>query len=154
MIELHASPAAEPKTLLVLRPNRSLSARQLRSFFYVLATVAAGSAALSWLQGNAFAPLFAVLHLGFVAICLALAWRRGEASEVIELNRERVHVWRGPQGESVFCAHPLWVRLIDERDGRLWLESGGRRAEIGALLGEAERSRLAAQVRSLLSGLR
>ena len=154
MIELHADPAAESKATLVLRPNRSLSARQLRSFFYLLATVAGGTAAFGWLQGNAFAPLFAVLHLGFVALCLALVWRRSGCSEVIALNRDLIEVWRGPQGETVFSAHPLWVRVTVSPDGRLWLESRGRRTEIGAFLGEGERSRLAAQVRELLAGLK
>lgn len=151
MIELHADAGTATRARLVLRPNRSLSAAQLRSVVMVLGAVALGTAVFSWTQGNAFAPLFALLHMGFVALCLFLAWRRGDRSEVIALGPDAVEVWRGPEGETAFSAHPHWVRLSVSPDGRVWLGSHGRHVEIGGFLGEPERGRLAAQLKTLLA---
>jgi len=154
MIDIHADGGLGLRAQLVLRPNRALSARQLRSVFFALAAVAAGTSLASWTQGNAFAPLFALLHLGVLAACLALAWRGGERSEVIALGDDRVEVWRGPVGETTVAGHPQWVRVTVSGDGRLWLGSHGKRVEVGGFLGEAERGQLAVQLNQMLAGLR
>lgn len=154
MIELHADGDSGHQARLVLRPNRALTARQLRSVFFALAALAVGTSLFSWTQGNAFAPLFAFLHMGFVAVCLALAWQRGECSEVIALTRDRVEVWRGPVGITAFAEHPMWVRVLVGPDGKLWLGSHGKRVEIGDFLGEVERGQLAARLKNMLAGLR
>ena len=49
-------------------------------------------------------------------------------------------------------AHPHWVRMgVEGDDGRVTLSSSGRRVEVGAFLGPAERSQLARCLKEFLA---
>lgn len=137
----------------MVRPNRSLSARQLSGVIIGYGTVATLIGLLSWLQGNAFAPLFALVNAALFGGCLALVWRRGASAEVIAVGAEHVRVRRLPELLDLFDAHPAWVSL-DTSEGRLRICSAGRRIEVGSWIGEAERQALAVELDEILGRAR
>ena len=133
----------------MVRPNLSLSLRQLLAFFALLAATTFLVAGLSWLQGNAFALLFAVLYLSLLGVCLGLVWRRGRRAEVIAVAAGKVTVRQLPEWTELFSDHPNWVRVV-ECEGQVWLASSGRRIEVGRCLGADERRQMARMLRDML----
>ena len=71
-----------------LRPNRSASLRGLYGFFALMVATSLAVSGYSFSQGNAFAPLFAVLELALLAVCLRLVWRGLAARERLELTEQ------------------------------------------------------------------
>ena len=150
MIEVVPTGAGGPGAQLRLRPPRALTAAQFRVLFAALAGAMWLVAGLGWLAGNVFAPVFALLHSAGVALALRWLWRSGERGEDIAIGPRAVEVRRGT--ESVFRAHPHWVRMRVEGDeGRVLLSSSGRRVEVGAFLGPAERSQLVGCLKEFLA---
>ena len=142
MIEVVPWMSGDPGARLRLRPPRALTARQFVALFAVLAGAMWLVAGIGWLAGNVLAPVFALLHSAGVAAALRWLWLSGERGEEIAIGPGVVEVRRG--AGAVFSAHPYWVRLQVEEDGeRITLSSSGRRVEVGAFLGPAERSQLA-----------
>jgi len=140
---------------LRLRPPRALTARQFVALFASLAAAMWLVALLGWWGGNVFAPAFALLDSAMVAAALRWLWRLGERREVISIGPEAVEVWRSAQPAPAFRAHPVWVRLDVDGDGeRIVLSSSGKRCEIGAFLGPAERRQLAQRIGALLEASR
>lgn len=138
-----------------LRPNRSLSRRGVFGFLAILATTMLAVALLSALQGNVYAPGFALLYLAVVCICFGGVQRRLRREETIALGSGEVTVTRrsarGVQLAGRF--HPYWVRLEFDA-ARLLLGSHGQRVEIGAFLAEDERAELARRLDGALAALR
>lgn len=156
MIEVVPSFPGGQGARLSLRPRRALTAPQFRALFVALAGAMWLVASLGWLAGNVFAPGFALLHSAIVAAALRGSWRGGERGECILIDADSVEVIRtgGRRAgqESVFRAHPCWVRLrIEDEDGRIVLASSGRWVEVGNFLGPAERGELAEQLQDLLA---
>jgi uncharacterized membrane protein len=152
VIEQLAAQGDRGEASLVIRPNRALSQRHVIAAF-VLVAMASGSVALiSWLQGNVFAPLFALLELALLALCLRLVWLAGERFEVVAVGPGGVSVRRPPAVDEAFSAHPQWVRL-KQQEGRVLLVSRGREIEVGACLGEAERQSLAFRLRNMIGAV-
>ncbi len=110
-------------------------------------------AGIGWWTGNAFAPLFALLHSGLLAWALRELWRSGEREEAIRVGPAVVEVIPSRQSPPAFRAHPHWVRLRLERDDRVMLDCSGRQVEIGSFLGPAERLQLAETLRGLLAAV-
>jgi len=143
-------------TCLVLRPNRALTVWQWVAVFGVLAVVSMAVAVYSFTQGNVFAPLFALAHMGFVALALRWAWRRGERYEVLQVEPGSVRVRRSGAPGVVFQADPRGVRVgLEGRDEdvRLVLGSCGRRIELGAFLAPDERRSLAGRIQDMLAAV-
>ncbi|MEA9565960.1 MULTISPECIES: DUF2244 domain-containing protein [unclassified Xanthomonas] len=138
-------------TQLRLRPPRALSARQFVLLFAVLSGTMWVFAGLGWWTGNVFAPVFALLHSGMVALALRQLWRSGEREEAIRVGETAVEVFPSGHAPPAFQAHPHWVRLFMERDDRVLLVSSGRQIEIGSFLGPAERVELADTLKRLLA---
>ncbi|KAB7768089.1 hypothetical protein CKY51_10320 [Xanthomonas maliensis] len=136
-----------------LRPPRSLSRRQFVQVFAVLAGTMWVFAGLGWWTGNVFAPVFALLHSGVVALALRQTWRSGDREEAIRVGATVVEVCPSGRAPPAFRAHPHWVRLRMERDDRVLLVSSGRQIEIGSFLGPAERMELAATLKRLLAAV-
>jgi uncharacterized membrane protein len=149
MIEHFAPERAEDEARLLVRPNLSLSLRQLVALFAALTVVSMAVAGIAWLQGNAFALPFATLYLSMLAICLVLVWRRGRHAEVIAVLPGRISVRRLPELVEVFSDHPCRARVVED-DGHVWLRSRRQRVAVGECLGAMERRLLAQQVRRLL----
>ena len=141
-------------TCLVLRPNRALTVWQWVVVFGVLVAVSMAVAVYSFTQGNVFAPLFALAHMGFVALALRWAWRGGERYEVLQVEAGGVRVRRSGSAGLVFQADPHWVQVRLEgkdEDVRLVLGSAGRRIELGAFLAPDERRSLAGRIQDMLA---
>ena len=150
MIEVVPAGSGGIGARLRLRPPRALTARQFRALFAVLAGAMWLVAGVGWAAGNVFAPAFALLHSAGVALALRWLWRSGERGEEIAIGAGAVEVRRG--ADIVFSAHPHWVRMQREGDdGRVMLSSSGRRVEVGAFLGPAERSQLAGCLKQFLA---
>ena len=150
MIEVAPGRSGDAGAQLRLRPPRALSARQFRGLFAALSGAMWLVAGLGWLAGNVFAPAFALLHSAGLALALRWLWRSGERGEEIAIGAGAVEVRRG--ADIVFSAHPHWVRMQREGDdGRVMLSSSGRRVEVGAFLGPAERSQLAGCLKQFLA---
>lgn len=158
MIERTPSLAPDASASLVLLPNRSLTRAGLRGFLAIQGLAAATFAGLAAWQGNVFAPLFAVLEIGIVAICLRRVWCASGCGEIVTLTPSRIEVTRTPDGVAVAEFHPYWARLSlqPSRRGkrRLMLRSHGREVEIGAFLRDDERGMLARQLETLLTQTR
>jgi uncharacterized membrane protein len=154
MIERTPSLAPDASASLVLLPNRSLTRAGLWVFVAMQGSAAAAFAGLAAWQGNVFAPLFAVLEIGIVAVCLRRVWRASGCGEIVTLTPSRIDVTRTPDGVAVAEFHPYWARLSLQpgRRGkrRLMLGSHGREVEIGAFLRDDERGMLARQLETLL----
>lgn len=149
MIDHYAPDSAEGEARLILRPNRSLTASQLGSVVAGFALVAASVAAISWWQGNAYAPLFALLEALILAGCLGFVWRRLGRAEVISVSRTRLAVREWPDLTERFVADPAWVR-VDAEGGQVVLRAGTREVAVGSALSEAERRTLADRVLDML----
>lgn len=138
----------------MLRPRRALSAGQFAGVFVLLSLSTFLVAGYAFLQGNVFAPVFALLDAAFVATVLRWVWRQGDRFEEIALDERHLEVRRSAHVEPAFQAHPFWVRLRvagGEGDTRVLLGSRGRQVEVGAFLSQDERRDLAAQLKLLLA---
>jgi uncharacterized membrane protein len=154
MIEWLPAPSPSVAPVLVLRPRRALNARQFVALFAGLAAAIWGVALLSWWQGNAYAPAFALLDCSIVALCLRRVWRSGERAEWIALDPSRLEVRRDAEPAASFAAHPYWVRVtVDDPQGesRVSLGSQGRRVRVGDFLSPDERRDLARRLRQWLA---
>ncbi|WP_243042905.1 DUF2244 domain-containing protein [Dyella sedimenti] len=138
-----------------LKPNRSLSRRDLRRLIGVLAALALTTAVLGAWQGNVFAPLFALVESSAVAFALGVAWRAGDRSERITLDESSLEVQSLPGRRSArFQTYWVRVRLVPGKGrDRLLLTSHGRELEIGAFLGEEERAELSRKLMVLLADI-
>jgi uncharacterized membrane protein len=157
MIEVVPSMPDGHGAQLRLRPPRALTAHQFLALFAGLAGAMWLVAMLGWWAGNVFAPAFALLDSAIVAVALRWLWRSGERGEEITIGPDAVEVAvseksRAAPAGRVFRAHPYWVRLCVEEGGeRISLVSSGRRVEVGAFLGPAERRELADKLQDLLA---
>ena len=152
MIVLRPASAGSMCVTMWLKPNRSLSRRDLRLLIMVLAALALTTAFLGAWQGNVFAPLFALVESVAVAVALSAAWRAGGRSERITLDPESLEVWSLPSQRSMRF-QVYWLRVLLEAGHgrqRLLLASHGRELEIGAFLSESERVALSKKLKVLL----
>jgi uncharacterized membrane protein len=158
MIESFATVPGCPQIRLVLRPPRALSGRQMGVLFAVMSGSMWIVALLSAVQGNVFAPLFALIDSVIVAASLRWMWRLGERLEQIDVDRGAVRVRRrigsaATAETQVFEAHPYWVRLSVGDAGRephVMLDSRGLRIEVGGFLAPEERKVLAGRLHDAL----
>jgi uncharacterized membrane protein len=150
--------SSDPTQVVVARPNRSATPRLLAGLVAALALVSMVVAALSVLQGNIWAPLFAVLNLFAFGGSLALVWRRGDDEDRVCIVDDRVEVTRKRRQQaerSEFNLHwvRVWVVAADRprQHKRLLIGSHGRAIELGAFLNEEERSKFLQGLKSALS---
>lgn len=168
MIESYATDPGCLRVRLVLRPPRALSGRQMGVLFAWMSGAMWVVALLSAMQGNVFAPLFALLDSLVVAASLRWLWRLGERREQIDVDQGAVSVRRLQARRQqvrrragataidvppVFEAHPYWVRLSVGEAGRephVMLDSRGKRVEVGGFLAPDERKVLAGRLHDAL----
>jgi uncharacterized membrane protein len=102
----------------------------------------------SFIQGNVFAPLFAIADMALVGFCFRAVWRHGEDFDCIRLGSGAVEIEsrRGPDAIRVSYLTG-WTRVWSEPGRRgdracVFVGSHGRRTEVGSFLADAERARL------------
>ena len=158
---LAASRADKPVLLLTLRPNRSLGRTGVT---WLLSTVAGGLAIpllpfLGTSVGWALLP-FLIVPLLLLYGFLRLNYRDGQLTETLCLWPELITVTRrNPAGtEQFWQAHPFWVKLKIQPDGRpenyLTLKGNGREIELGAFLSPEERVALHDTIESAIKRLK
>jgi len=154
MIEWVAATGEGQGARLTLRPPRAMDARQFVILFAALSGAMWLVAGMAWLAGNVFGPVFALLHSALLAASLRWVWRQGDRNEVILVSPSRVEVRRSAEPGALFSAHPCWVRLRIGQGGQsVTLSSSGKRMEVGAFLGPAERRELAGRLQQLLAAM-
>ncbi len=156
MIEQFSS--ENSRCALVLRPRCAMTKNQFFGVFVVITLSTWAVALLSYLIGNVFAPLFALLDCVFVAAVLRWVWLKSNCFEMIELDAEHCRVSRSGREELAFDAHPYWVRMQLEKAQqaspeilRVVLASKGKSCEVGSFLAPDERIDLAAKLKILLA---
>jgi len=155
MIRTAPGKASGDAVSLVLLPHRSLTWTGLVAFLIGQSIVAGGYALLAAWRGNVFAPVFALLELGFVGWCMARVWKVSAAGQIITLTPTQLDI-APTSGPPTAQFHPYWthVRLETGRwrgwPSRLLVGSHGREVEIGAFLHEDERQALAQRLTELL----
>lgn len=153
MIETVAAGLERDEWNWVLRPNQALGLGQIRFFFALVLMTALLVTGFSWLHGNVFAPLFAVVELIGLALVLRIVWRRAGRAEVIRLDASALSVSRLPECIAALEVHPHWVRVRSEA-GQVVLTCQGRRVVVGEFLGAAERERLLHELERGLESVR
>ena len=140
----------------VIVPHRSLSERGLWVLVGILCALSAGvSLVLLWL-GAWPAVGFCGVEIALAVALLRRHARGNRACEMLLLSDEGFRIVRTDvRGRRVERAlSPDWLRVgLEERPGRapaLWLQSRGRRMEVAAELGEAEKRELAEALRAAL----
>jgi uncharacterized membrane protein len=151
MVEHQPGNGEDRADLWVLRPNRSFSARQMVGFLLFVSTASVAVALLGWLYGNAFAPVFAMLELALLGLCFGLIAKDARVVEVIEVGSGEVRVSRLPVMDRVFSEGSMWVSVKHSAGGRVQLAARGKMVEIGAFLGDDERTRFASDLRNALA---
>jgi uncharacterized membrane protein len=138
-----------------LRPNRSLSHCGMQRLAWGLAAAMLVTALVCAQQGNVYAPLFALVQAAAVGWALDVAWHKGDRSERITLDADSLEVEALPARRRTRFQSG-WVRVQLRTGGnrqRLLLASHGRELEIGAFLGEEERTELSRKLKLLLTQL-
>lgn len=155
VIVLEPVAAERPGLTMWLRPNRSLSHRGMQRLAWGLAAAMLVTALVCARQGNVYAPLFALVQAAAVGWALDVAWHKGDRSERITLDADSLEVEALPARRRTHFQSG-WVR-VQLRTGsnrqRLLLASHGRELEIGAFLGEEERTELSRKLKLLLTQL-
>ncbi|MCP5149933.1 MAG: DUF2244 domain-containing protein [Ectothiorhodospiraceae bacterium] len=142
----------------IIRPNRSLTWRQCKLFFVLMAVVMGAVATPFALAGYWPVLPFAGLELGALGLCLWLSAAGANDREVVEVDERRVSVERGRRDlRRVWEADRAWVQVTLEHPRGTWypsrlaLRSHGREVALGAFLNEEERRALAGDLRRALS---
>ena len=143
----------------IVRPNRSLTARQQRLFFLFMCTVVLGIAGAFAIRG--FWPVlpFAGLEIAVLAYALWHCARSGALTEVISVAPDRISVDRGRGDLARVWETPLaWAQIRLDDSGRDWypsrlvIRSHGKEVQLGSFLNEDERQRLAEELRRAIAG--
>jgi uncharacterized membrane protein len=141
------------ETQIVLRPRCAMTKTQFIGLFALLASATWGVAIMSYVQGNVFAPAFALLDCAVVAAALRWVWRKSNRCETIAFDAEHCTVWCSEREELAFDAHPYWVRmrLMGGDEPQVVLASKGKSCEVGSFLAPDERRDLADRMKVLLA---
>jgi uncharacterized membrane protein len=144
----------------VIIPHRSLSPRGLRILMAVIVVLSLLLVLRFWLIGAWPVAGFSAIEIGLAVFLLRLNARRARASEIVVLSRSAVRIVRtGSRGQREERTMPLaWLNAVLEeppgRVPRLLLVQRGRREEIAASLGEAEKRDLWSALRTALHDAR
>ena len=143
--------------IFTVYPNCALGWSWMRRLFLFLALCIAGVAVWFASQGAWLVMPFAGLEVMVLAAGIYLNGRWGATREIIALEGADLRIYRGRRELKEVGRLPRhWSRISLLRDPRGWypsrllLECHGRRLEVGTFLIEAERLRLAEDLRAEL----
>ena len=156
MVELQQS--GDGDATVVVRPNASLPWAAMRPVMLCLTAAIAVVAVYFAYRGAWLVLPFAGLEALAVCIGFYLSARWAVTREVLQLDGPDLVVSRGRRHPTEVARLPrFWTRVALVRDprgwhpSRLYLESRGRRVQIGSVLIEAERQQLAGWLRQRLA---
>jgi uncharacterized membrane protein len=142
---------------IVIRPNRSLTRRQLQLAFAVIAVVCLGIASVFTAFGMWPVLPFAGAEVLVVGIGFYLSASSGREVEVVSVNSHKVSVEKGRRRKCHrWELQRAWaqIRLLPPRlrwyPTRLVIRSHGKEVELGGFLNEDERRQLAGALRSAI----
>jgi uncharacterized membrane protein len=147
---------AAPVFEALITPHRSLSPRGLRTLIFIICGLCCLSSTVFFLLGAWPVVGFCGGEILLAVLLLRLNARGQRASEHVALSGAGLRIVRtDAQGKhQEMTLEPGWLRLsLEERPGRvprLLLMANGRRTEIAASLGEAEKRDLAAELEQAL----
>jgi uncharacterized membrane protein len=155
------SPTESPIFAAVLRPHRSLSPRGFVAVMLALISCSFTAGLAFWSMGAWPVVGFFGLDIFLVQLAFRLNYRAARASEEVTLYPDRLAITRiTAKGEvSEVSFNPYWARLETDRHPeagmtRLVVASHGRRLELGAFLGPAERQSFAEALSAALARTR
>jgi len=138
---------------IVIRPNRSLTQRQLQLAFLGIAAVCLGIASAFAAIGMWPVLPFAGAEVVVVGIGFYLSARSGQETQVVSLDGETLTVEKGRKQRSqrwemqrAWAQFHLLPPQIRWYPSRLVLRSRGKTVELGSFLNEQERTQLAGQL--------
>ena len=138
-------------------PHRSLSRRGLKRLIGAICGLSVCSTTVFWWFGAWPIAGFNGVEITTALLLLRHHNRAARAREVLLLTGSALRIIRTSAGGERSERHvaPGWLRVeLEERPGRvpgLWLCSHGRREEVAASLGEAEKLDLAEALREALA---
>jgi uncharacterized membrane protein len=145
---------------LVLQPNGSLTQEQARLFLWLTAGGCLAIALCFTLQGLWPILPFAGLEIGVLVLALRASMRHSRHREVIQVSHDFIRIeCRDRRGihRAEFTRH--WARVSmraaarPRHPSRLFIESQGRRCELGRFLTEEERREVALRLRHMVGGM-
>ena len=149
-----------PAVRIAIAPHCSLTPAGAWTFFLATCGVCFGIAALLTLRGYWPVLAFAGLEMLLLGWALYDSLQRRHRIETIIVTENSVDIEARESGgvsRTVFPRHWAQVRLRGDvsplAPGRLLIESGGKRREIGSFLTGQERQRLAARLAPLIGGM-
>ncbi len=138
---------------IVIRPNRSLTQRQLQLAFLVIAAVCLGIASAFAAFGMWPVLPFAGAEVVVVGIGFYLSARDGQETEIVSVGGDKVAVEKGRRHLSQrWETQRAWAQICLLRSGIRWypsrlvLRSHGKMVELGSFLNETERQQLAGEL--------
>lgn len=143
---------------IVVRPNRSLTRRQLQLVFLVIAGICLSIASVFAVLGMWPVLPFAGAEVIAVGIGFYLSAVSGRETEVVSVNSDEVAVEKGRNRLTQrWVTQRAWaqIRLLPPRirwyPTRLVIRSHGNEVELGAFLNEDERRQLAGTLRDVIN---
>ena len=142
----------------VIRPNRSLTRRQLQLVFVAIAAFCLGIASVFAVLGMWPVLPFAGAEVIAVGVGFYLSAMGGRETEVVSVRSDRVAVEKGRrQVRQRWELQRAWaqIRLLPPRirwyPTRLVIRSHGSEVELGGFLNEEERRRLAGELQKAIN---
>lgn len=143
---------------IVVRPNRSLTRRQLQLVFLVIAGICLSIASVFAVLGMWPVLPFAGAEVIAVGIGFYLSAVGGRETEVVSVNSDEVAVEKGRRRLTQrWVTQRAWaqIRLLPPRirwyPTRLVIRSHGKEVELGGFLNEDERRQLAGELRDAIN---
>ncbi len=144
----------------VIRPNRSLTRRQLQLVFMGIATYCLGIGGVFAVLGMWPVLPFAGAEVMVVGIGFYLSAMGGRELEVVSVDRDKVAVEKGRRHvRQRWELQRAWaqIRLLPPRirwyPTRLVIRSYGREVEFGGFLNDDERQHLAGELQQAIDGV-
>lgn len=132
---------------ILLRPHRSLSQANLRCWLYFTAALVMVPSILFVAAGLWGVLPFSLLELALFACALRLNACEGEETQTIQLDGSRITI---STPERALELDRYWSRVRMSEGAHVWIESKGRRIELGSFLCETERRALAGRLGPLV----
>jgi len=143
---------------IVIRPNRSLTRRQLQLVFVGIATICLGIASVFAVLGLWPVLPFAGAEVIAVGVGFYLSAMGGREMEVVSVDSDKVAVEKGRRRvRQRWELQRAWaqIRLLAPRirwyPTRLVIRSHGSEVELGGFLNEEERRRLAGELQKAIN---